>query len=263
MRATEIVADERSTTPAPRHAAPSVGQFVRPQPLLDGSEPEDAAGFLRLAARLADVTVNVPAGPWDPRTAHTPAARGFTMVVVDGLLLSEVHLRGEPTAQLLLAGETLDPFACRDRVLSSEHMTWRALEDARLAVLGPRFLAATQRFPQLTAALCRQQAAQIDRGIRYAAVTKLPRVEQRIIAFFCTVAEEHGRVVGDGVQVELPLTHEFLGRLIGAKRPTVSLALKTLARDRLLTHEDRQWLLSRHLTALDELPASRPPALAA
>jgi CRP-like cAMP-binding protein len=206
MRATEIVAGERSTTPAPRHPAPCVSPFLRAQPRLDGSGLEHPAGFLGLAARLADVTVNVPAGPWDPSTAHAAATHGFTMLILDGLLLSELHLRGDPTAQLLLPGETLDPLACGDRVLSSERMTWTALEDATLAVLGARFLAATQRFPQLTAALCRQQAAQIDRGTRYAAVTKLPRVEQRIIAFLCAVAEEHGRVGGDGVQVELPRT---------------------------------------------------------
>jgi CRP/FNR family transcriptional regulator, cyclic AMP receptor protein len=257
MRATEIVAGERSTTPAPRRAY--VGPLERRQPLVDGSGPEDAGGFLRLAARLADVTVKVPAGAWDPSEATS--ARGFTTIIVDGLLVSELCLGGEPTAQLLLPGETLDPLPRTDRVLSSERMTWRALEDARVAVLGGRFLGATQRFPQLTAALCRQQAAQIDRAMRYAAVTKLSRVEERIIAFFCAVAEERGRVAGGGVLVELPVTHELLGRLIGARRPTVSLALKTLAGDGLLTHNGTQWLLSRHLTALDEPPASRSPAL--
>jgi CRP/FNR family transcriptional regulator, cyclic AMP receptor protein len=261
MRATEIVAGERSTTPAPWHPAPCVSPFVRTRPRLDGCGPEHPAGLLGLAARLADVTVTVSAGPWDPSTAHAAAAHWFTMLILDGVLLSELHLRGEPTAQLLLAGETLDPLACADRVLSSDRMTWTALEDATLAVLGARFLAATQRLPQLTAALCRQQAAQINRGMRYAAMTKPPRVEQRIIALFCAVAEEHGRVVGDGVQVELPLTYECLGRLIGAKRPTVSLALKTLAGDRLLTHKDKQWLLSRRLTASTSCRQADPPHL--
>jgi CRP/FNR family transcriptional regulator, cyclic AMP receptor protein len=263
MGATEIVSGERSTTPACGRDATCVGPYVRRDPVLDGSGPEDAGRLLRLAARLAEATVEVPAGAWDPWAVQTVAAQGFTMLIVHGVLLSELRLRGEPTAQLLLAGETVDPLACRDRVLSSDRMTWRALEEATVVVLGARFLAATQRFPQLTAALCRQQAAQINRGIRFAAVTKLPRVEQRIVAFFCAVAEERGRVVADGVLVDLPLTHECLGHLIGAKRPTVSLALKTLARDRLLTRQGRQWLLSRQVTALDEMPVSARSALAA
>jgi CRP/FNR family transcriptional regulator, cyclic AMP receptor protein len=99
--------------------------------------------------------------------------------------------------------------------------------------------------------------------MRYAAVTKLPRVEERIMAFFCAVAEERGRVAVGGVLVGLALTHELLGRLIGARRPTVSPAVKTLAGDQLVTRNGMRWLLGRHLSALDELPASRPRALAA
>ena len=252
MRATEM------------HDGARLGAVVARSPRIEADAPEDAGGFLRLAARLADVTVMAPAGPWDPSTAGPDAGRGFTMLVLDGLLLCELHLHGEPTAHLLVAGETLDPRGPPDRVLSSDRMTWRALEDVTLAVLGDRFLAATQRFPRLTAALCCRQAAQLDRAVRYAAITKLPRVEQRVIAFFCAVAEERGRVVADGVLVDLPLTHECLGQLIGAKRPTISLALKALADDRLLTHHRGQWLLSRQVTALDSVSGgTRRPALAA
>jgi CRP/FNR family transcriptional regulator, cyclic AMP receptor protein len=235
---------------------------VRPAEVPDA--PDDTGDFLRLAAGLADVTVMARAGAWDPWTAGPDAGRGFAMLVLDGLLLCELHVHGEPTAHLLVSGETLDPRRRPDRVLSSDRMTWRALEDVTLAVLGARFLAATQRFPTLTAGLCRQQAAQLDRAVRYAAITKLPRVEQRVIAFFCAVAEERGRVVADGVLVDLALTHVCLGQLIGAKRPTVSLALKTLADDRLLTRHGGRWLLSRQVTALDGVSAAtRRRALAA
>ena len=42
----------------------------------------------------------------------------------------------------------------------------------------------------------------------------------------------------------LPLTHEALGRLIGARRPTVTLALKVLdGQDRLERLPDGAWLL--------------------
>jgi CRP/FNR family cyclic AMP-dependent transcriptional regulator len=231
---------------------------------IDPHAAEDAGDFVRLAGRLADVTVIAPAGAWDPSTLGADAGRGFAVIVLDGLLLCGLELHGEPTAHLVIAGETLDPRGWRDRVLCSDRMTWRALEDVTLAVLGARFLAAAHRVPRLTAALCRQQAAQLDRAVRSGAITKLPRVEQRVIAFFCAVAEERGRVVADGVLVDLPLTHQCLGRLIGAKRPTVSLALKALADDRLLTHHGGQWLLSRRVTGLDGVSAAtRGPALAA
>jgi hypothetical protein len=47
------------------------------------------------------------------------------------------------------------------------------------------------------------------------------------------------------VVVPLALTHEALGRLIGARRPTVTLALKALgAQERLLRRGDGAWLLA-------------------
>ena len=45
-----------------------------------------------------------------------------------------------------------------------------------------------------------------------------------------TVAEVLGRSA-DGIVLSLPLTQEQLGRLVGARRPTVSLALRSLRRE--------------------------------
>ena len=57
-----------------------------------------------------------------------------------------------------------------------------------------------------------------------------------------------------GVVIPLQLTHETLGRLIGARRPTVSLALKELDGDNLLERRaDGAWLL--HYEALERLGA--------
>ena len=43
------------------------------------------------------------------------------------------------------------------------------------------------------------------------------------------LAERWGHITPSGVALPLSLTHEALGRLIGARRPTVSLAVKALA----------------------------------
>ena len=76
------------------------------------------------------------------------------------------------------------------------------------------------------------------------AIAQLPRVDLRLLAFFAHLAERWGRVAPTGVVIPLHLTHETLGRLIGARRPTVSLALKDLAGDGLLQRrEDGAWLL--------------------
>jgi Crp-like helix-turn-helix domain len=47
------------------------------------------------------------------------------------------------------------------------------------------------------------------------------------------------------VAVPLRLTHETLGSLVSAERPTVSLALKRLSERRVLAREDDLWVLHR------------------
>jgi hypothetical protein len=51
-------------------------------------------------------------------------------------------------------------------------------------------------------------------------------------------------VTSTGVVISLGLTHEALGRLIGAQRPTVTLALRSLGeRGAVERRKDRSWLV--------------------
>ena len=56
----------------------------------------------------------------------------------------------------------------------------------------------------------------------------------------------------NGVSVHIPLTHEQLGRLIGTRRPTVTLGLTVLVADGRARHEGNGRCLSAHesLTSL-------------
>jgi CRP/FNR family transcriptional regulator, cyclic AMP receptor protein len=229
-----IVPDEQ--TPAAHDAPPSPGAAFE--------EPD----LLRAARRLAEGVLDVPAGPWEPVAAPVPEHRAFAAILVDGLMLREVHLGEIPAGGLVVAGDVLDPFGARD-----DRITWSALEDSTVAVLGPRFLEATRRLPAITVALHRRHAEQGARAARHAAVAQLPRVEQRVLGLLWGLAEERGRVGVDGVTVDLPLTHAGIGRLIGAKRPTVSLALKALAAEGLVEGRRGCWLISRRAAVLSGL----------
>jgi DNA-binding transcriptional ArsR family regulator len=92
------------------------------------------------------------------------------------------------------------------------------------------------------------------------AVTHLPRVYARLLILFWLLAERWGTVGPEGVRVVLPLTHQVLAMLVGANRPTVTLALKRLASAGLLSRErtDR-WLLTRR--AIDSLANPESVAL--
>jgi CRP-like cAMP-binding protein len=95
-------------------------------------------------------------------------------------------------------------------------------------VLDARFTRATQKWPCLSVNLQRRLLDQADRSALHAAISQLPRVDQRILALFWQLAERRGRVTPFGVEVRLELTHEAIGRLVGAQRPTVTLALHAL-----------------------------------
>jgi hypothetical protein len=73
-----------------------------------------------------------------------------------------------------------------------------------------------------------------------------------VLAIFWQLAERWGVVRPDGVVIGLALTHAVIGQLVGAQRPTVSLALQELADDGLLRRTGPSaWTLSH--ASLDAL----------
>ena len=57
------------------------------------------------------------------------------------------------------------------------------------------------------------------------------------------LASRWGRVEPGGIRLPLPLTHQLLGRLIGAERPSVSHALARLSRAGAVTGHGDEWHL--------------------
>jgi DNA-binding transcriptional ArsR family regulator len=220
----------------------------RKLPAADDDVPTRAPGLTQVAVALAETTIELPRGAWDPAATAMGVPDAFGLLVLDGLVLREVLLAGVPTSQLVIPSEMVEPSTPDQSPLCGELVTWRVVEPTRVAVLGNRFLRAVQRHPRLLVALHRRHAAQLRRATRYAAIVHLPRVEQRVLTLMCALAEERGRVSADGITVALDLTHEHLGRLVGARRPTVSLALKALADDGLLRRRDDGWLIARDAT---------------
>lgn len=77
------------------------------------------------------------------------------------------------------------------------------------------------------------------------------------------LSESWGQVTPSGVRLPLALTHETLGALVGARRPSVTLAVSKLAQDGAIVHQDTGWLLLEP-PARPADPAARilPPAVA-
>lgn len=187
---------------------------------------------------------DLPAGPWEPPTREAYGDGTFALLLLKGLLTRDTVLAGRSAAQLLGPGDVLQPWPTGDSLLPAV-TRWAVREPVVMAVLDDRFLAAGRRWPALSINLQTRLARQADRAILHAALGQLPRVELRIVALLWHLAERWGKVTPEGVVVPLRLTHETLGRLVGAQRPTVTLALRALVEaGSIVRRDDGCWILT-------------------
>jgi CRP-like cAMP-binding protein len=104
---------------------------------------------------------------------------------------------------------------------------------------------ATARWPELAASLvCR--AVDRSRATAFSfALTNLPLLEQRLLGLLWALADRWGRVRPDGVVVPIRLDHATLGRLVSARRASISRTTGQLA-ERGLLHRttQRHWILT-------------------
>lgn len=208
---------------------------------IEGEEADAARRALRLPAiALSSGRCDMRMCEADPRVAGTP----FGLVVIDGVLMRKVVLAGRTSTSLYGPVEVLDP---RPDPGSSLMMAGSVScpDEAIVAVLDDRVLASARRWPHIIPRLFAQTMHQLERSDLRSAVGKLERVEDRLLAFFWLLAERFGRRGPDGVTIDRPLTHEAIGQLIGARRSTVSLGLRALYEEGILTRlEDGSWLLT-------------------
>jgi CRP-like cAMP-binding protein len=167
-------------------------------------------------------------------------------------VVREVLLGGTVASELAGPGDVVDLTAPGAESPVPVSGRWTTAAPAVVAVLGDELLPALRGWPSLAAALVARAAGRAARVEVQRGISQLPRVEDRLLALLGHLAERFGRVTGDGIVVPVGLTHEMLGRLVGARRPTVSLALKHLDRDGTVVRRgDGAWLLAAG--ALDHL----------
>lgn len=185
-----------------------------------------------VADRLAVATsYRIEPGRWEDGAAMTALQRCGSAIVVRGLLVQDTALGGRTSSQLLGPGSVL---ACDENSVTSlsSEVRWTAGgEGAIVAVLDERFTRACELWPRLTLLLHRRLTQQLQACALHMAIVALPRAEHRVLALLWQLADRWGSVGRDGIAVHLPLTHELIGRLIGARRPTVSLAIQALVEE--------------------------------
>jgi hypothetical protein len=227
---------------APNGSPPSVAVFHEAPELLRAVRPEDRAGLSRLRVQVA----GIDRGPWRPATPQSDAHTHLGLLVVDGLVLRRVTLGGRKGAELLGAGDLLQPWVRQMPydTLSAEP-GWEMLEPSRLAILDRRFAVQVAPWPEIAAALL-ARATERARMLAFQHVAShIPGLEGRLLALMWAFADRWGRVTREGVAIPLRLTHATLAELVGASRPSVSTALARLAREGVLNRTTSGWLLDR------------------
>jgi CRP/FNR family cyclic AMP-dependent transcriptional regulator len=198
-------------------------------------------------------------GQWSPEALLDDGVRPFAALLLRGLVTHDVMLGGRRSANLLAPTDVFRPWRSADTCLPCE-TRWSATGGAAVAVLDEHFVAAARRWPGLSAVVHERLAEQLDIAAVRAAIVGLPRVEERVLALFWQLADRWGVVRPDGVVIKLALTHALIGHLVGAQRPTVSLALRALVAEGVLHRGPTgAWTLSHDsLATLAARPARLP-----
>jgi CRP/FNR family transcriptional regulator, cyclic AMP receptor protein len=200
---------------------------------------------MRMVARPAvtAMTFDVDAGELKLAEWLRLAWPGAGLLVLDGVVAVNVRVGDRIAAELIAAGDLLQAMGGGDEELLSCDVGWRALVPSRFAVLDAEFGQRVQPWPQITQALLRRAERRAWNLNVQRAVAAQPRLEVRLSLLLWHLASRWGKVEPGGIRLGLPLTHQLLGRLVGAERPSVSHALSRLADAGLVSGHGDEWHL--------------------
>jgi CRP/FNR family transcriptional regulator, cyclic AMP receptor protein len=210
--------------------------------LAEGLQPEREA---QARAHLIVRFERIDAGTWAPAVDAFGAQGGLGLLVTDGLAIRRVSFGRRAAAELLAPGDVLRPWEDDGEHAAYPFATsFRIIEPLALGVLDERVTLRLMHFPEIVSRLMGRVMSRSRRLVGSLVIAQLGSVDLRLHVALWHLADRFGRVRPDGVLVPLHLTHETLGHLVGARRPSVTAAMGRLT-DRGLVEPQREggWLL--------------------
>jgi CRP/FNR family cyclic AMP-dependent transcriptional regulator len=176
---------------------------------------------------LPAVALKLDRGPWQPG-ANEPSGDHLGFLVLDGLLGRRVLLpeRGR-SLELLGKGDIFRPW--QEDSPSFSEVAWTVIEPTSIAVLDSEFKARANQMPELMELFADRALRRSRRLAVNAAIANTVGVEDRLLLLLWQLAELWGRKRPEGVVLPFRLSHQTLADLVGARRPTVTLSLRSLA----------------------------------
>ena len=210
--------------------------------LAEALDPETLAAARPYAVAR---TGSLPEGPWDPPESHHPVPADLGLLVMDGLLSRDVAVAGRSASEVLGSGDLLRPWDPQSELeIIPVQVSWTVLAPVRYAVLDARFTLVAARWPALMSAIVGRALRRSRALVFHLGLAQVTGIDTRLLLVLWELAQRWGHVTPDGVSLRLNLTHEMLARLIGARRPSVTTALKALQDQGRVIQEDRgRWLL--------------------
>jgi len=118
-----------------------------------------------------------------------------------------------------------------------------AIIDSRLTLLPARIVTRLLSLPALADAVLQEVAETLRRKqdsiANFGDVRHVERVRRKLLQ----LARDYGRVTGDGVKLDLPLTHALLGEMVGSERETVTRGIDQLERTGFLSRDGHYYRL--------------------
>jgi len=203
--------------------------------------------------------------PWPPVLACP--ADAVTLLVMEGLLTRTARCGAAVCAEMVGPGDLLLPMEIvEDEYLEGDFaIEWRVrTQPASVAVLGAEFALAAGRWPALGRVLAARMAVRTRALLGQMAVSHIRRLDARTLALLWLLAERHGRVGPHGTVLVLPLTHRLLADLTGARRPSITAALRILTEGGAVSRAPEGTFVLHERPSLDRAITALPaPARAA
>lgn len=224
---------------------------------IDLADELDPASRRLARAAATALTFEADPGPLSLSNWLDQVRDGPGVLVLEGVLALNSRVGDRVATELIGTGDLLQPlWGGTERLLSCE-VNWRALEPMRFALLDGGFLRRVRFWPEIGQALLRRSGRRAINLDVQRAIAAQPRLEVRLVLLLWHLAGRWGKVEPGGIRLPLPLTHQLLGQLIGAERPSVSHALARLAEEGFVVGHGDEWHLRR--TAEQSLPSMIDP----
>ncbi len=185
-------------------------------------EPEQPAARQALVADAC----RVPRGAWRPLATFRGQDIQFGLLILEGLLIRDVVVAHTTCGELIGPGELLRPgdnFG--DRAPMPFEVEWKVIEPTFVAALGSDFTRLVTPWPDLVNVFIDRAVERSHSLALHVAIHCIRRVDLSLLVLFWHLADRFGKVTSEGIVVSVKLTHQDLGKLVGATRQSVTAAL--------------------------------------